>query len=278
MQHTSTQSLGFGLGLRPEYYQIIETENPPVDWFEVMTEDYLIPGGRPLYHVQKIRERYPMVMHGVSLSIGSMDPLNLDYLAQVKALAKFLEPAWFSDHLCWTGVNHQTTYDLLPLPYNEEALQHVVSKVKQVQDVMGRQMCLENLSSYITYKNSEMTEWDFLSEIAKQADCKILLDINNIYVSAFNHSFDPLTYLNAIPVDRVQQFHMAGHLHLGDIIIDTHDHKIIPDVWALYEHALQRFGPISTMIERDDRFPPFSQLLNELQKARRIAAKILTHD
>ena len=139
-------------------------------------------------------------------------------------------------------------------------------------------MCLENLSSYITYKNSEMTEWDFLSEIAKQADCKILLDINNIYVSAFNHSFDPLTYLNAIPVDRVQQFHMAGHLHLGDIIIDTHDHKIIPDVWALYEHALQRFGPISTMIERDDRFPPFSQLLNELQKARRIAAKILTHD
>ncbi len=273
MQIISTKSLGFGLGLRTEYYHLIETEKPPVDWFEIITEDYLVPGGRPLFHLEKIRQDYPLVMHGVALSIGSADPLNFDYLERVKQLAQKLQPAWISDHLCFTGVNGKTSHDLLPLPYTEEALQHVVQRVKQAQDFLGCQILLENASSYLTYRDSAMSEWEFLNNIVEQADCKILLDINNVYVSAFNHHFDPIEYLNAIPVSRVQQFHIAGHLNLGDIIVDTHDHKVIPDVWELYEKALQRFGNISTMIERDDRFPPFAHLLSELQKARNIAKK-----
>lgn len=275
MHTIPSKPLGFGLGLRPEYYQIIESEHPAVDWFEIITEDYLIPGGRPLHHLEKIRQDYPMVMHGVALSIGSTDPLNLTYLQQVKKLAEKLDPAWISDHLCFTGVNQITSHDLLPLPYTEEAIDHVVTRVKQVQDFLNRQILLENLSSYLTYTDSHMTEWTFLNEIATRADCKILLDINNIYVSAFNHQFDPIDYLAGIAVDRVQQFHLAGHLNLGDLIVDTHDHAIIPNVWQLYETALKRFGFVSTMIERDDRFPPFNQLLHELHKAKKIAQKTL---
>lgn len=270
-----TTHLGFGLGLRAEYYQEILKNRPPVDWFEIISEDYLIPGGRPLFHMLKIREHYPMVMHGVSLSIGSTDPLNQTYLIQLKKLMQQVEPAWISDHLCWTGVNGAVNHDLLPLPYTEEALQHVVARVKQVQEILGRQIALENVSSYITYNDSSMTEWEFLVEVAKQADCKILLDVNNIYVSAYNHHFDPLTYLNAVPVEKVQQFHIAGHSNLGDIIIDTHDSRVIPDVWQLYEKALQRFGMVSTLLERDDRMPPFNTLLNELNKARLVAKKAL---
>lgn len=275
MKEITKNSLGFGLGLRTEYYSIIENEKPPVDWFEIITEDYLIPGGRPLFHVEKIRQDYPLVMHGVGLSIGSVDPLNKTYLHAVKTLAEKLQVSWISDHLCWTGIHGETTHDLLPLPYNEETLQHVVSRIQEVQDFLGRQILLENPSSYLTFKDSDMTEWEFIREMANLADCKILLDVNNIYVSAFNHSFDALEYLNAIPVERVQQFHIAGHSNLGDIIVDTHDHKVLPDVWDLYEKALKRFGNVSTMIERDDRMPPFSQLLNELQKARNIAEKTL---
>ncbi len=275
MKTITNKSLGFGLGLRPEYYQLIESTHPAVDWFELNTEDYLIPGGRPLYHVKKIREHYPMVIHGVALSIGSADPLNFDYLRKVKKLAADINAAWISDHLCWTGVSGHTTHDLLPLPYTQETLKHVVTKVQQAQDFLGEQICLENVSSYISYQPSEMTEWDFLTAIVQEADCKILLDINNIFVSAFNHDFDPLTYLNAIPRERVQQFHIAGHSNLGDIIIDTHDHRIVSNVWDLYVKAVQRFGAISTMIERDARFPPFPQLLTELQKARQLAAKVL---
>lgn len=275
MHTIPAKPLGFGLGLRTEYYHLIETEKPAVDWFEVITEDYLIPGGRPLYHVEKIRRDYPMVMHGVALSIGSTDPLNWTYLRQVKTLAERLKPIWISDHLCFTGVNQTVSHDLLPLPYTQAVVDHVVDRVKQVQDFLDRQILLENLSSYLTYTDSDMTEWDFLNTIAERADCKILLDINNIYVSAFNHQFDPNDYLNGIAVNRVQQFHLAGHQNLGDLIVDTHDHHIIPDVWQLYESALKRFGFISTMIERDDRFPPFAQLMNELNKAKKIAQKTL---
>lgn len=277
MKTTNTYpALGFGLGLRSEHYDYILQHQPAVDWFEIITENYLFKGGNPLYYLDKIRENYPMVMHGVSLSIGSTDELNWDYLKQVKALAEHIEPKWISDHLCWTGVNGYNLHDLMPLPYTEEALQHVVSKVKQVQEFLGRRLLLENVSSYVSYQESEMSEWEFITAIAKQADCLILLDINNIYVSSFNHGFNAYEYLNYIPTDRVQQFHLAGHLNCNDYIIDTHDHKIINEVWDLYAAAIKRFGMVSTMIERDDHIPDFPELFAELQQAKAIATETLT--
>ena len=270
--------LGFGLGLRPTHYETILNDSPAVDWFEIISENYLIPGGRPLHYLDRIRERYPMVMHGVSLSIGSPDPLNRDYLQQLRSLANRIQPEWISDHLCWTGAHGINAHDLLPLPYTEETLQHVAARVGEVQDILGRRILLENVSSYVTYTESEMSEWEFLREIAVRADCLILLDINNIYVSSVNHEFDPLAYLNAIPADRVWQFHLAGHRNCGDYIIDTHDEPVIDPVWQLYTRALQRFGKVSTLIERDDNIPPLAELLPELGQARRLAAAALRQD
>jgi uncharacterized protein (UPF0276 family) len=266
--------LGYGLGLRKEHYETILRESLVVDWFEILSENYMVAGGKPLYYLDKIRERYPMAMHGVSLSIGSTDPINEEYLLQLKTLARQVAPAWISDHLCWTGVNSTNTHDLLPLPYTEEAIRHVAERVSLVQDYLGQQILLENVSSYITFKDSEMTEWEFIQEIAERADCLILLDINNIYVSAFNHKFDPYTYLNGIPVERVRQFHLAGHTHEEDMIIDTHDHPIVDPVWDLYAAAVRRFGYVSTMIERDGNIPTLHALLTELDQARQIAESI----
>lgn len=266
--------LGFGLGLRKEHYQEVLDTRPAVDWFEVLTENYLVPGGKPLHFLDRIRELYPLVMHGVSLSIGSSDPLNTDYLKQVKILAERIEPHWISDHLCWTGLNGVNAHDLLPLPYTEEALMHVAGRIQQVQDFLDRRLLIENVSSYLTYTDSTMTEWQFLSEIAERADCLILLDINNIHVSAVNHGFDPQDYLNAIPVDRVQQFHLAGHSTYENYIIDTHDAPIIEAVWELYTSARKRFGDVSTMIERDDNIPELDVLLAELDRARHIAGDL----
>lgn len=270
----SSSFLGFGLGLRTQHYQHILQHHPAVDWFEAMTEDYLVPGGRALHYLEQIRASYPMVLHGVSLSVGSNDPIDFEYLAKVKQLIERIQPAWTSDHLCWTGVDGINMHDLLPLPYTEEALKHVADRVKRVQDFLGRQILLENVSSYITYKDSQITEWEFLAAIAEQADCLILLDINNIYVSSFNHGFNPLDYLNGIPVDRVRQFHLAGHENCGDYIIDTHDHSIIDPVWNLYSEAVRRFGKVSTMIERDDNIPEFPELFAELQQAKQIAENV----
>jgi uncharacterized protein len=267
--------LGFGLGLRIPHYDEILATRPQVDWFEILSENYLVPGGKPLYYLERIRANYPVVMHGVSLSIGGTDPVNRDYLKQLKVLADRIEPRWISDHLCWTGVGGLNLHDLMPLPYTDEAVQHVVSRVKQVQDFLGRKILLENVSSYVTYKQSQLTEWEFLTHIAEQADCLILLDINNIYVSSFNHGFDPADYLNGIPIERVRQFHLAGHQNCGNYIVDTHDHPIINPVWALYETAVKRFGSVSTMIERDDNIPPLKELLAELDHARIIAGPIL---
>lgn len=266
--------LGFGLGLRAQHYSTILETRPKIDWFEVITEDYLVAGGRPLYYLNRIRELYPLVMHGVSLSIGSCDPINFDYLKQVKALAAAVQPAWISDHLCWTGIHGLNVHDLLPLPYTEEALKYLVDRVKQVQDFLGRQILLENVSSYIEYQASRMKEWEFLAAIAEQADCFILLDINNIYVSSVNHHFDPVDYLNAIPIPRVRQFHLAGHKNCDNYIIDTHDAPIIDSVWSLYAMALRRFGKVSTMIERDDNIPELAELLAELQQAKQIAKTV----
>ena len=267
--------LGFGLGLRTDHYNDVLENKPDVDWFEIISENYMVPGGKPLYFLDKIRQHYPMVMHGVSLSIGSTEPLNTDYLKNLKQLIQRVQPEWVSDHLCWIGIDQTNSHDLLPLPYNQEAIDNVVSRVLRVQDYLGHRILLENLSSYVTYKNSEMSEWDFINEIAKRADCHILLDINNIFVSAHNHHFDPLDYIHAIMPSRVMQFHLAGHSYHGDMIIDTHDHDVCDPVWKLYAEALRHFGPVSSMIERDDNIPPFSELRQELAIAEDIASRVL---
>lgn len=266
--------IGYGLGLRTAHYQALLSELPQIDWLEVLSENYMVAGGKPLHYLDRIRAHYPVVMHGVSLSIGSSDPLNRDYLRQLKTLAARIEPRWISDHLCWTGVQHRNMHDLLPLPYTEEALQHVVSRIRQVQDYLGQRILIENVSSYLTYTASAMSEWDFLRAVCEQADCLLLLDINNVYVSSRNHGFDPVAYLEAIPVERVQQFHLAGHSMNGDMIIDTHDAPVIDPVWALYAKAVRRFGRVSTLLERDDNIPDLSELINELAQARVIAESV----
>lgn len=266
-------SLGFGLGLRAAHYERILADNPAIDWFEAITENYLVPGGAPLHNLTRIRERYPLVLHGVSLSIGSTAPLDREYLSRLKALAARIEPAWISDHLCWTGVGGHNLHDLLPLPYTEEALRHVVERVRIVQDVLGRRILLENVSSYVEFHESCLTEWDFLSALAEEADCLILLDVNNVYVSSINHGFDPYTFLHAIPIHRVQQIHLAGHEDHGDYLIDTHDQPVADPVWRLYAAAIRRFGPIATTIERDANIPPLDELQRELAAARTVAER-----
>ena len=267
--------LGYGLGLRPDHYLDILAKRPNIDWFEALTENYLVPGGKPLYFLERIRQHYPMALHGVSLSIGSTDPLNTDYVRQVKTLADRIEAAWISDHLCWTGVKGINLHDLMPLPYTEEAIRHVSERVMRTQEILGRQILLENVSSYVTYQVSALTEWEFLAAVAEASDCLILLDINNVYVSAFNHGFDPQDYLNGVPHSRVIQFHLAGHQDNGSHIIDTHDAPIVDAVWDIYANAARRFGKVSTLIERDDNIPSLSDLTEELDRARHISNGIL---
>ena len=275
MGHVNEHFLGFGLGLRRDHYQTVLDERPAVDWFEILSENYLVAGGKPLHFLDRIRADYPMVMHGVSLSIGSTQDLDAGYLRDLRELAARVEPRWISDHLCFTGVQQQNLHDLLPLPYTEEAITHVAGRVAQVQDFLGRQILLENVSSYLTYSHSALTEWEFLTAVAERADCLILLDINNIFVSSRNHAFDPLRYLHGIPVPRVRQFHLAGHTYQGEIAIDTHDQPVLDEVWALYAEAVRRFGAVSTMIERDDNIPELPELLAELDRARSIAEPLL---
>ena len=263
--------LGFGLGLRPEHYSDVIERRPAVDWFEVVSENYLVEGGKPLHFLDRIRAHYPVVMHGVSLSIGSTDPLDYDYLAALKRLAARIEPEWISDHLCWTGLQGRNLHDLLPLPYTEEAIAHVVERVSRVQDYLGRRILLENVSSYVSYSDSIVPEWEFLAAIARRSDCNILLDVNNVHVSAVNHDFDALAYIDAMPAERVHQIHLAGHSYNGSLIVDTHDHPVPDPVWDLYRDAIARLGPVSTMIERDDDIPPLDELLAELARARALA-------
>ncbi|MBU2711085.1 MNIO family bufferin maturase [Zooshikella harenae] len=267
---------GFGLGLRKDYYSEILATQPAVDWFEIISENYFVDGGKPLYFLDAIREQYPIAMHGVSLSIGSTDPLNKLYLKKLKSLADRINPIFISDHLCWTGVGGINSHDLLPLPYTEASIKHVVERIHYVQDFLERQILVENLSSYVTFAESDMAEWDFVSEVVERADCLLLLDINNIYVSARNHQFDPIDYLKGVPAQRVMQHHLAGHSDYGEYIIDTHDAPVVDPVWQLYKVAAELFGPVSTMIERDDNMPVFSELLAELNYARTIAEPIYT--
>src|SRR5215469_10115590 len=260
--------LGFGVGLRrPHYAEVIET-SPRMDWFELTTENFMVAGGRPIEVIGGVREHYPIAMHGVSLSIGSTDPINRDYLHNLAAMARRFEPVWISDHLCWTGVGGRNLHDLMPLPYTEEALLHVARRIREVQDVLGRRIMIENVSSYMSFASSTLTEWEFLAAVAQEADCAILLDINNVFVNAFNHGFDAARYIESIPVERVQQFHLAGHQDHGKYLLDTHDHPVREEVWGLYEHALRRFGAVSTSIEWDDRIPEFRELQAIAEEAR----------
>ncbi len=266
---------GFGLGLRPQHFPEILGDDPTstdgVDWFEILSENFIDVGGPPMRSMMAVRERFPIVMHGVSMSIGSTDPLDMEYLQGLKALADKVQPVLISDHLCWTGAHGVNMHDLLPLPMTEETVDHVATRVRQVQDVLGRRFMLENTSTYVTFEEDEMMEWEFISEICACADCDILLDVNNIYVSAFNHGFSADAYLAGIPKARVKQIHLAGHEHNGDHIIDTHDEPVPKDVLDLYAKAIHRLGHIPTMIERDANIPPFAELVRELQGVRRIA-------
>jgi uncharacterized protein (UPF0276 family) len=268
-------SPGFGLGLRPVHYPDFLREPHAVDWLEIISDNYLVPGGKPLAMLDAVLERYPVAMHGVSLSIGSTDGLDLQYLADLKALARRAQPLWISDHLCWTGVAGRNAHDLLPLPYSEEALRLVVRHVGQVQDTLGQRILLENVSSYLEYRSSDMSEWEFLRRVAEEADCLLLLDVNNIYVSSVNHGFDARAFMRHLPAERVQQIHLAGHSDHGDYIVDTHDHPVAEPVWALYREACQMFGEVATMIERDDNIPALAELIAELDRARAIAAEVL---
>jgi uncharacterized protein (UPF0276 family) len=271
----SSSIQGFGLGLRTEHYADFLEARPAVDWLEVISENYMVPGGKPLARLDAIRRDHAMVMHGVSLSIGSTDALDLDYLRDLKALARRIEPAWISDHLCWTGVDHHNVHDLLPMPYTEAALRHLTARVQQVQEVLGRRLLLENVSSYVSFEADEMNEWEFIAELAKRADCELLLDVNNVYVSSRNHGFDARTFIDAMPRERVLQIHLAGHEDHGTHCVDTHDHPVCDAVWALYAHTVRRLGPVPTMIERDDHIPPLAELLAELDHARRVQTEAL---
>jgi uncharacterized protein (UPF0276 family) len=259
--------LGHGIGLRPPHYAEVVATRPPVDWFEVISENFMVEGGNPRRVLRAVRERYPVVLHGVSLSLGSVDPLDQRYLDRLAALAAEVEPAWVSDHLCWSSFGGHTGHDLWPLPFTEEALDHVARRVSQVQERLGRRILVENVSSYLQFTASTMTEWEFLAALCRRADCGLLLDVNNVYVSAHNHGFSAEEFLRGIPPERVGQMHLAGHSDAGTHLLDTHDHPVCDPVWELYRRAVARFGPVATLIERDDHIPPLAELVAESQRA-----------
>ena len=269
-----TQFLGFGLGLRAPHFEQIITDKPAVDWFEIISENYFVGGGKPWHYLNKIRADYPVVMHGVSMSIGSTGTLNLEYLKTLKRTIARIEPQWVSDHLCFSQVGDINSHDLLPMPYTDEALEHLASRIHQVQEFLSREMIFENVSSYLTYKDSQMSEWDFLAALHNKTGCRFLMDVNNVYVSARNHQFDAMTYLNAIPKKAIAQIHLAGHQDFGSHIIDTHDEDVPPAVWELYANYAKQLGPVSTMIERDDNIGSLQDLMTELERARQLVAPI----
>jgi uncharacterized protein (UPF0276 family) len=261
--------LGFGIGLRTVHFPHILANHPSIDWFEVLSENFMDTGGRPLYVLDQVAERYPVVLHGVSMSVGSTDPIDFDYLGKLKALAARTQARWVSDHLCWTGVAGINVHDLLPMPYTDESLEHVAARVRVISDFLERPLVLENPSTYVEFSASTWSECDFLAELARRADCGILLDVNNVYVSAFNHGYDPNDYLDRIPGDRVVQIHLAGHTNKGTHILDTHSDHVIEEVWSLYRRVYQRMGGISTLLEWDEAIPSFDVVHAEALKARK---------
>jgi uncharacterized protein len=269
MNRFGLTDLGIGIGLRTVHFGEILSGRPALDWFEVLSENFMDTGGRPLFVLDQVVERYPVALHGVSLSVGSTDALDRGYLQKLKALAKRTRARWVSDHLCWTGVLGRNTHDLLPLPYDRATLRHVTRRVKQVQDALERPLVLENPSTYLEYARSTMTEWEFLSELCDAAGCGLLLDVNNVYVSSYNHGFDARQYIDGIPADRVVQVHLAGHTNEGTHILDTHSGRAIPQVWKLYERLVARTGRVSTLFEWDASIPPLAAVVREAAKARR---------
>lgn len=278
----SVPFLGYGLGLRSAYYQQILEQSPAVDWFEVVSENFMVQGGKALYFLDAIAERYPVVMHGVSLSIGGPHALDPDYLKQLKQLADRVKPAWISDHLCWSRGNAHQLHDLLPLPYTEESLAYIAGRVVQVQDVLQRPLVLENVSSYVRAATDDFIEWEFLQALSHVSGCELLLDVNNVYVSSYNHGFDPKAYIDRIPRDRVVQMHLAGHTNKGTHIIDTHNDYVIDTVWKLYRYAHRRLGGVATLLEWDANIPDFEVVHGEALKARKFReqenAKMKTPD
>jgi uncharacterized protein (UPF0276 family) len=266
--------LGHGIGLRPPHYAEVVATAPAVDWFEVISENFMVEGGNPRRVLRAVRERYPVVLHGVSLSLGSVDPLDERYLDRLAALAAEVQPAWISDHLCWSSFGGHTGHDLWPLPFTEEALGHLVPRVRRVQERLGRRILVENVSSYVQFASSTLSEWEFLAELARRADCGLLLDVNNVYVSAHNHGFSADDFLRGIPPERVGQMHLAGHSDAGTHLLDTHDHPVCDPVWDLYRRAVERFGAVSTLIERDDHIPPLAEVVAESHQAAAIAAEV----
>lgn len=262
--------LGFGVGLRSQHFQYILDNQPEMDWFEIISENFIDSKGWPRKVIEQLAERYPIVMHGVSMSIGSTDSLNIDYLKKLKAFSKKIDAKWISDHLCWTGVLGKNSHDLLPLPLTEETLVHVVDRIKRVQDILERPLVLENPSSYLQFQDDSMTEYDFIREMANLSDCRLLLDVNNVYVSSFNHQYDPSTYIQSLPLEKVVQFHLAGHTNKGTHIIDTHDDHVVTEVWKLYAEAIKKTGPVSTLLEWDANIPEFPELRKEILKAKTI--------
>jgi uncharacterized protein (UPF0276 family) len=265
--------LGFGLGLRASHYPYIFEQLPQVDWFEIISENFMDTDGRPKRNLSRIAEHYPIVMHGVGLSIANINPLNSEYLEKLKRLMDWIQPVWISDHVCWTGNAHANSHDLLPIPYTEEALKHITTRIHQVQDFLGRPIALENPSSYLEFKSSSMSEAEFISRMVEDSGCFLLLDVNNVYVTCYNHRLDPKTYLDTLPMERVIQIHLSGHTHYGTHIIDTHDDHVVDEVWALYHYVIQQAGRIpNTMIEWDGNIPEFPVVYAELEKAKAIAS------
>lgn len=269
MKQHQLPNLGIGIGLRPVHYEEIFRDKPPIDWFEIISENFMVEGGKPLEHLEKILEHYPVVQHGVSLAIGSPDPLDFDYLKKLKALTKITKTPWVSDHLCWGRLPGAYYHDLLPLPYTKEVINYVVERAKIVQDYLELPFALENLSSYVGYASDEMTEWDFYSTIVEKADIYMMLDVNNIYVSSRNHGFDPKEYIKNIPLDRVVQMHLAGHSDHGDYVLDTHDNYVRDEVWALYGEIYPKTGGVATLLEWDDNFISFQDTWNEALRAKK---------
>lgn len=268
------QRAGFGLGLRTPHYQDFLNERQPLDWLEIISDNYLVDGGKPLRVLDRLRQDYPIAMHGVAMSLGASTGVDMQYLQRLKTLVDRVEPLWVSDHLCWIGHGPHQLHDLYPLPYTDEAAHHVVTQIRRAQDVLQRRLVIENVSSYLSFPVAAASEHQFLAYVAEEADCLLLVDVNNVHVSSVNHGFDALDYLRALPAHRVQQIHLAGHSIRDDHLIDTHDHPVSEAVWALYAEARALFGPVATMIERDADIPPLADLLRELSYAREVAQKI----
>jgi uncharacterized protein (UPF0276 family) len=267
--------LGHGIGLRPPHYARVLEGTARVDWFEVISENFMIRGGRPLRILEHARALAPIVLHGVSMNLGGTDPLNERHLDELAGLIRRFEPAWVSEHLCWGAFAGHYAHDLLPLPFTEEAVAQVVARIRYVQERLGRCILIENVSSYVGFTHSTIPEWEFLAAVADGADCGLLLDVNNVYVSATNHGFSADDYLAGLPLDRIGQIHLAGHSDAGTHLVDTHDHPVPPPVWTLYRQAVQRFGPVPTLVEWDDHIPAFEEIVAEAERARALEAEVL---